>query len=322
MGVGLGQYNGYLGPIQQSWKVKYSPTTGGESSITSFGFDAAQMANIAAIQAAAGISCDLSFEHNMAKLVLTTTNPTYQGFGSVFNAIIDKWEVSVDEERPDLFENQYFLSLFDQANLDYGTNVDQQFAQLIKNTIEKGQDTNSQWGDFVDNLNQVDMYAPNGNIIAPGNEVLYNSALLEAFDNLPDPTFPVKPATGSGALQFFFNEYARGRTNYLHSKYTLKHTTCCPDTYSSDVAEFNIEEIYSISQLLSEVQNATLWILPLPNYLAYKILSYPIPINMPPNYAFGALKLRSNAVVAARGRIEITQSYLIDAIAVPTYGLI
>ena len=101
----------------------------------------------------------------------------------------------------------------------------------------------------------------------------------------------------------------------------LSEYALAPGNYSASVAEFNIEKIYSISQLLSEVQNSSLWILPLPAYLAYKILNYPVPVNMPPNYTWGALKMRGNAVVAARGRIEIQQEYLIDAISVPTYGL-
>ena len=121
---------------------------------------------------------------------------------------------------------------------------------------------------------------------------------------------------------FFFNEYARGRTNFVHGKYLVKHTTIAPQNYSASVAEFNIEKIYGISQFLSEAQSSSLWILPLPAYLAYKILSYPVPVNMPPQYQWGALKMRSNAVSSVKGRIEISQEYLIDAISVPTYGTI
>jgi len=74
---------------------------------------------------------------------------------------------------------------------------------------------------------------------------------------------------------------------------------------------------------LSECQNGSLWILPMPAYMAYKISHYPVPddTEMMANYTFGALKMRSNAVLTAKNRIEITSEYIIDAIPNHTYGL-
>ena len=61
--------------------------------------------------------------------------------------------------------------------------------------------------------------------------------------------------------------------------------------------------------------------LPLPSYLAYKIANYPEPLYTLENRQWGALKTRSNAILAAEGRIEISTEYLIDSWPIHTYGL-
>lgn len=302
-------------PQQQNWNVKWSPTTGGDSFIKLMGADVNQMLTLAGINAAAGVSCDLSFGKNIAELTLSSSDPTLQGFGSVFNSITDKWEVGVDQERPEIFENSSFLSMFSYVDGFYGVLISQQIAQAIKQACSSGE--NVVWGAFVTFLAATDAVDNTGTSLPDGfGSVL---SLLDMVSELTSPIFSTG-LSGLQGLKFFFEEYARGRTNFARGKYVVRHSTLAPCNYSSSVAEFNIEKIYSISQFLSEAQNGGLWILPLPPYLAYKILGYPVPVNMPPNYTWGALKMRSNAVVAARGRIEISQEYLIDAIAVPTYG--
>ena len=104
--MGTPKIVGDSSPQQQSWNVKWSPTSGGDSFIKLMGADVNQMLTLAGINASAGVSCDLSFGKNIAELTLSSSDPTLQGFGSVFSTVTDKWEVGVDQEKPDLFENQ------------------------------------------------------------------------------------------------------------------------------------------------------------------------------------------------------------------------
>jgi hypothetical protein len=326
--MGTPRYAGSTAPIQKNFKIKYDPTSGGELSADYHGLDFNQMLNLADINAKNGIICDLAFANSVATLTLTTTDPAAQGYAN-FNSIVDKWEVVVDTEQPTLFENPNFLSIF--APMDaayysaYGIYVSQQFFQVIKQIAETASAENQTgWGSLIEAINNTNLTDANGKEILPSDDIVIDGVDSDAsmgavYDNLASPNW--SNLTGQGALKFFAEEYFRGRTNFQHDKYKLRHTTIAPATYGANVADFNVEKIYSISQLLSEVQNNNLWILPLPGYLAYKILAYPVPVNMPPNYTWGALKSRSNAASAARGRIEITQEYLIDAISVPTYGL-
>jgi hypothetical protein len=315
-----GIYNGTTAPIRQGWKVKWSPTSGGESEIRSLGFDVNQALTIAGQQAALGITCELNYQNNVAELILRTSNPTYQGFGSVFNSISDKWEIGVDDEKPELFENPSYLSMFDSVNAYFNINVDQQFAQVIKQNAQSGGTT---WLSFIQALKQTNLTTNLGQTyLTNPSDSTSTVSLYYIFTNYLGAPAYAPSMTGPQGLQFFAQEYFRGRTNFVHSKYTVSHTTICPDTYNSNVTDFNVEKIYSMSQFLSETTNHTLWILPMPSYMVYKVLNFPVPINMPPSYQWGALKMRSNAVIAARGRIEIKQTYLIDAIAEPTYGTI
>ena len=301
-------------PQLQYWEVDFSLTQGAKLVKEYKGIDIAKMSALCNSLSATH-SGKLRYEKNVATLTLETTNPSGNipgGFNSPVSNITDKWEIAADQEKPELFENKNYLGLFDSANASYtdayGSPVrfDQQVAQIIR----KNSGTEYSWGSFVINLNVTKAYNSNGNPLATsGGAPVYLGAIIGAFSLWQ-------------GLKYFVDDYLRGRTNYVHGKYLLRHTTSAPSDYAANVADFNVEKIYTIAQLLSECQDPTLWYLPMPGYLAYKILSYPVPGTMPPNYAWGALKMGSGAVTAARNRVEITTEYLIDACPKHTYGLI
>jgi hypothetical protein len=121
-------------------------------------------------------------------------------------------------------------------------------------------------------------------------------------------------------LQEIYQDALMGVTEFMRGKYRLRHTTNAPARWGANVADFNVEKIYSIAQLIAETQNLNLWVLPLPGYLAYKILNYAVPdLTATPWRVWGALKMRSNAVTAANNRVDIQTEYLIDAISENLY---
>lgn len=295
-------------PIFQFWEQNWKPWAGGETSNTWQGFNITKMSTLAQTYLNAGYGVSLKFEKNIATLVIKQADLGGSP-GSQFKAIIDKWEVAVDQERPELFQNQTFLSIVQANDNAFVTGYNlrsKQIIQAMKSSLASNSVT--AWNDFYET------------IVAVGS--------LCGFDGTPI-TSPNDDTIADGInltgtapnLKLFFDDYQRGATNFVHGKYSLKHTTIAPSNYASNVADFNVEQIYTISALLSECQDRTLWILPLPGYLAYKILNYPVPSAMPPNFEFGALKMRANATVMARGRVEIQTEYLIDAWPIHTYGL-
>ena len=302
-------------PQLQYWEVDFSPTQGGKLVYEYKGIDLGKMSALCNQAAIGGYSGKLRFEKSVATLQLETTKLNGRipgGINSPASDITDKWEISADQEKPELFENKNFLGLFDSANASYtdayGSPVrfDQQVAQIIR----KNSGTEYTWGSFVISLNATQAYNSNGNpLVTGGGAPVYLGAIIGAFSLWQ-------------GLKYFVDDYLRGRTNFIKGKPLLRHTTSAPSDYGANQADFNVENIYTIAQLLTECQSTALWYLPLPGYLAYKILSYPVPATMPPNYAWGALKMYSGAVTAARNRVEITTEYIIDACPKHTYGLI
>jgi hypothetical protein len=195
--------------------------------------------------------------------------------------VIDKWELGVDEERPSIFENALFLAVVNAAANP------SRVITMMRNALQNGDPVNSAWATL----------AADSNFIA------------------------ASAGASQTKLQQYFDDYNLGVTNFIRGKYRLRHTTNAPNRWQVNIADFNVERAYTISQLLAEAQNGALWVLPLPGYLAYKILNYAVPTARA-NYSFGAFKLRSNACTAAYNRVEITTEYIIDQINTNLYSFI
>jgi hypothetical protein len=199
--------------------------------------------------------------------------------------VVDKWELGVDEERPSIFENPLFLSYVNAAANP------SRVVTMMRNALQNGDPLNSAW----------DTLATDSNFTTAANGA-----------NLTK-------------LKQYFDDYNLGVTNFVRGKYRLRHTTNAPNRWQVNIADFNVERAYTIAQLLNETQNTSLWVLPLPGYLAYKISNYYVTSLGSPtraNYAFGAFKMRSNACTAAYNRVEIVTEYVIDMINTNLYSFI
>ena len=298
---------GSSAPQLQYWEIDFSPTQGGKLVKEFKGIDIAQMSALCNQASLGGYSGKLRYEKNVATLTLETTklsNNLPGGINSPASDITDKWEIAADQEKPELFENKNFLGQITTMDATFGVAASQQLIQAIRQVATGGNQANA-WKNFLDTIRITPV------VDASGVPLVSGAMLMD-----------VVPGAYLARTKYFFDDYVRGRTNFLKGKPLLRHTTSAPSDYGPNQADFNVENIYTIAQLLTECQDPTLWYLPLPGYLAYKILSYPVPATMPPNYAWGALKMYSGAVTAARNRVEITTEYIIDACPKHTYGLI
>lgn len=304
--------NGTDEPVLRTWDTSFSPTQGGQSSREYTAANLNKLSAQAQMFAANGWTGRLSYGAGSATLSVNCATTTFPGGGtSPFSDLTDKWEVGVDAERPDLCENPNFIYSCNAYDTPTGVNISQQILQHVRTTAASGKAT---WHDFWKTARIAGLTNPNG------TPLLYTGGLQATVADyliLIGNNFPTQYAN----FRLFVNDYLRGATNFARDKYILKHTTLAPNTYAANVADFNVRKIYTISQLLSEAQSTSLWILPLPAYLAYRIANYPAPSPIPANYQFGALKSGSPAVNTAAGRIEISTEYLIDAWPIHTYGL-
>ena len=297
-------------PQLQNFEIQFNPNTGSSVTKEFKGISYSKMAGLAQMYGAARWSGTLRSEFGVATLKVSGSN--FSDPNSPVNDITDKWEISVDQEKPDLCENYYFKASLLYAE-SFVVGATEQIIQCLRATATSDDKT---WDGFWTRATEQNVKTLNGKDIPyTYNGTDMNLAVVHIIDQIyyqQRPDFNV--------FKLFCIDFLRGADVFFRGKYVLRHTTNAPSDYSANVADYGVEKIYSIAQLLSECQDSNSWILPLPGYLAYKINSYPEPFYLPSNYMWGALKLRSSATTAAMGRIEISTEYLIDAIPIHTYG--
>jgi len=288
-------------PQFQYWEQEFTPYQGIHTNQEFKGTNLPKISALAQAYYNQGYKGKLRYEHNVATLTVENTNGAIYGGSTspAASALVDKWEVAVDQEKPELFENSNFLGYLTFYDGTYA-GLSQQIIQCIRGVANS---SSPKWSAFSDQLKAQNIQDVTGTDISPATKIysVFSSKM--------------------SSIKYFVEDYLRGSTSFVRGKYTLKHTTIAPNTYSSNVSDFNVCNIYSIAGLLSECQSRSLWLMPLPSFLSYKISAYPVPATIPPNFYYGALKMRSPAVLAARGRIEITTEYLIDTWPIHTYGM-
>ena len=113
-----------------------------------------------------------------------------------------------------------------------------------------------------------------------------------------------------------------GQDTFFADQYTLKHTTNASNRGYFNVADVNVNAIYTQAQFYSEITNSSYWIFPAPNEIIGALNTifgnlYPVPAN----YLPGALKGGSSRVTTARNRVNITTEYKIFNWSPDVYSL-
>lgn len=151
-----------------------------------------------------------------------------------------------------------------------------------------------------------------GQIAAARTHLNNNADPAVAFAVSSDPLIADLSGFAGTVIQRFYEKFQRGVTAYESdqdgSGYVLRHTTNAPGRWQSNIADFGVGKIYTPAQLLTEVQDSSLWILPIPGRLAYKISNIPSPTPVA-NELWGWRKSRSTETLSANNRIEINTEY-------------
>ncbi len=137
------------------------------------------------------------------------------------------------------------------------------------------------------------------------------SSITEELDKGTKPSDT--PFSGDPILNGVYLRLYNGEANFSIGQQVLVHTTNTNETYQGNVADYNIERIYTTAQLFAEVQNSNFWIFPMPGGLrsaietmeANFIAMFPGRIG----YRIGWRKLPSTRTTAAGNRIAIKTEY-------------
>ena len=123
----------------------------------------------------------------------------------------------------------------------------------------------------------------------------------------------------------YWHLYANSQDHYQTSQYALRHTTSAPNGWALNVADQNVNCIYTTSQLLAECENTALWNFILPGRLDYKLsaassaFSAVTPTRA--NFQIGWLKSASAEAAVGRSRIEIQTGFVLDQWSTDVYPL-
>jgi hypothetical protein len=120
------------------------------------------------------------------------------------------------------------------------------------------------------------------------------------------------------AVKRFYSLQARGSTEYRHGQYVLRHSTNAPNRWAVNISDSGVDEVYTPAQLLTEVQDGSLWVYPLPGRLAYKLGAIASPTAQT-NYLWGWLKSASTETSAANNRVDITTEYTLEQFSTDYY---
>lgn len=118
-------------------------------------------------------------------------------------------------------------------------------------------------------------------------------------------------------LNNVYNLLLRGSDSYPFSQYVLRHTTNVGNAYAANIADVNVDKVYSFANLLTETMNGNLgaggFIYPLPPEFQYFIqqLGLAAPAAQP-GYYYGWLKRSATRTTAAWWREDLTTEYWLE----------
>lgn len=208
------------------------------------------------------------------------------GSGGNNNSIevtIDRWECPEPTILVHVFEHPTFLAAMDVALAAWGFSVnDSERAQTIAGWIASA-NSGRQFTEFVKGTGW--------------------------------PAFVASHPTEASYMARMYQKAAIGQ-QWQTSLYSCRHTTNAPSFWGLNVADLNVNSIYSPAQFMSEATNASSWIYPLPGRLQYKLAAaasaYTALTPARSNYQIGWLKAASAESTAPRGRIEISTNYVLN----------
>ncbi len=127
--------------------------------------------------------------------------------------------------------------------------------------------------------------------------------------------------TGTDTQSLLFQLLIHGVTSYPLGQYVLRHTTNVSSAYGENVADQNVEFVYSTASLVSEITNASYWTKPCPGRLVAKIQAIEVQASGVGIF-WGWRKLPSTETTAANNRIDISTEYWLAGWSTLIYGTV
>ena len=148
-----------------------------------------------------------------------------------------------------------------------------------------------------------------GDVVVTGTQTQYDAtkAYIVAGDNNP------------AALRLL-DRMNTGQDSYQFDQYTLRHNTNASNRGYYNVADLNVNCIYTYANLIGEITNFGYWIFPAPPEILGAISDIFAGLASPLAYYMqGALKGGSQRTTTANNRINISTEYALDVWSTDEY---
>jgi len=268
---------------------RFSPTNGWTFDQDFRGLSLPVMQNLANQYGNAGIEFELTYQNGIATLRTQDTTG---------NVTIDVWEINANQvtvnwlKNPLLLANLYavaaaYTGSSDQNVLDWNVT---RFCGLMAAGIENNQ-------------SPFDTTKP---------ATIADATGVFSSKNFFDGTFSFGSISSTVYLPIFraYQRAQAGQDVFFADQYTLRHTTNASNRGYYNVADSNVNAIYTQAQFITEITNSGFWIFPAPNEIIGALNSIFTGLGTAPtNYLKGALKGGSSRVTAANNRVNIVTEY-------------
>lgn len=135
-------------------------------------------------------------------------------------------------------------------------------------------------------------------------------AIRTAVDNNGDP--PYTPVGGNAT--WLYDRAGKGQDKYFFASYAVRLTQTVGNTFSQQISDNNVLNIYTTAQLFNEAQgNGT----PIPARLRFKLEN--IPTQTATGFVWGYLKQPSTENQVGGGKIQIITEWILELWDALTY---
>ena len=256
-------------------------------------------------------------------------NPVIRGYtGPLIQKQTGRWSPTsgwtFDQDFAGLDANQLLALATEYANAGVEYEITAQPGVCTLRTIDtRGTVTIDTWEVGV-NHNLASVFKNPFNTVMFNLDVHDMTKFLEGVQNKTnwDDVYEVMFDTENEAL--LKREYIRfcsGQDSFFSDQFTLRHTTNASNRGYYNVADSNVNCIYTQAQLYNEITNGGYWFFPAPNEIigALNVIFNSLPLA-PAFYLNGALKGASPRNTAANNRVNIVTEYKIFGWSTDEYG--
>jgi hypothetical protein len=292
-----GPYNQFTPPVQRGLSTpfcrkqtgRWSPVNGWTFDQAFSGLSYAQMQALANLYANDGIEYELTLQNGIASL--TTRDTTG-------NTTIDVWEINASQVTVSWLKNPFLLNALYIVAAAYTQSSNQ--AVLDWNVTRF---CGKMAAGIANQTSPFDLVKPASIADATG---VFSSQ--QFFDGVF--TFGSISPTVYLPIFRFYQRALAGQDVFFADQYSLRHTTNASNRGYFNVADVDVNCIYTPAQLYSEITNSQSWLFPCPAEIMAALADIFNGLGVaPPNYLQGALKGGSSRVTAANNRVNIVTEY-------------